>query len=72
MAIKRRQSLMFTIQMFKLTCRATMGLKIVQPQLKPVLDLNWRNKDYSKCNKHAFSNLDLKGQEHFFMWLPLK
>ena len=49
----------------------TIGLKIVQPQLKPISDENWGNKDYSKRDIHPFSTLDLKKQEHLLWGSPL-
>ena len=49
---------------------STVGLKIVQPQLEPVSDSNWGNKDYSKPDRNPYSSLDLKEQEHFLWGSP--
>jgi hypothetical protein len=48
----------------------TVGLKIVQPQLEPISDENWGNKDHRKRDEHPFSSLDLKKQEHLLWGSP--
>jgi hypothetical protein len=49
----------------------TIGLKIVQPELEPISDENWGNRDYRKRDEHPFSSLELKKQEHFLWGSPL-
>ena len=43
----------------------------MQPQLKPISDENWGNRDHRKREEHPFSSLDLKTQEHFLWGSPL-